>query len=145
MLWAVVRRNSQVPLEAENPAPQTAEEGHSASQVLVNVGPFILVAGVWVFMVFRLAPKRLRRQYLRDPSMQGEFTVRVSPASISIENTAGSSTTAGWNIYEDWREGKAVIILSLFSGAYFILGLTELPEPQRAELCGILAAALPKK
>lgn len=96
-------------------------------------------------MLFGLLPTRMRRLYRKDPSMQGQFTVNIAGDSISMENTVGTSSVAGWNVYEYWREGKDVIILGFHSGTYIILGLTELSEAQRAELRGILAAALPKK
>jgi hypothetical protein len=77
--------------------------------------------------------------------MQGEFTVNVSAQSISIRNTAGTSFTSVWNVYERWREGKNLIVLIFRSGAYTTLNIAGLSDFQRDELRGILATVLPKK
>jgi len=77
--------------------------------------------------------------------MQGEFTVSVTPQSISIRNTEGTSFTSVWSVYERWREGKNLIVLIFRSGGYSTLNIAGLSEFQRDELRGILAAALPKK
>jgi hypothetical protein len=88
---------------------------------------------------------RLQRVYRKDPSMQGQYTVSVTPESVATQNTAGTSSKTGWNIYNYWREGKDVILLVFHSGSYFLLSVRELPDAQRDELRGILTAALPKK
>jgi hypothetical protein len=88
---------------------------------------------------------QVRRLYRKDPLMRGQFAVSITPASIAIKNTAGTSSQSGWDIYDFWREGRSVIILVMHSSAYFILSLAELSEAQRGELRGILAAALPKR
>ena len=87
----------------------------------------------------------LRRIYRKDPSMQGQFTANITPESISIENTAGTSFRAGWNIYERWREEEGLLLLVLRSGASSMISLADLSSTQRDELRGILAAVLPKK
>src|ERR1035438_9832749 len=73
--------------------------------------------------------------------MQGQYTVSVTPESVATQNTAGTSSKTGWNIYNYWREGKDVILLVFHSGSYFLLSLRELPDAQRDELRGILTAA----
>ena len=88
---------------------------------------------------------RLRRIYRKDPLMQGQFTVNLSPESISIQNTAGTSAKTGWNIYKGWREGKGIIVLLLHPGTAFAMSLAGLSEPERSELRGVLNSALPKK
>jgi hypothetical protein len=101
--------------------------------------------GVWLFIVLRLGPTRLRKMYRKDPLMQGEFTVDLTPASISVQNTAGLSSQFGWNLFEYWRDGKDLMVLVYYSSAYFIINLAGLSEAQRAELRGMIGAALPKK
>jgi hypothetical protein len=151
MLWGVVRRNSQQPDVSDQPAvtEQSSTEpennGHGMRAFLVNIGPFVLVAGIWVVVLFGVTPMRLRRIYRKDPFMQGQFTVSILPESISIQNTAGSSSHTEWNVYERWREGKDVIVLKLQSGAYSAMSVAGLSNAQRDELRGILSAALPKK
>jgi hypothetical protein len=150
LLWAVVERSASTPQGTGEPAttqqqavppPSSSASTHA---LLVNVGPFVLLVCVWAFMLRfgQLAPHRL---YRRDPLMQGEYTVNITPESISTLNSAGTSTKSTWNVFASWREEKDLILLLYFNGAYFILGLSGLSEPQRSELRGILTAALPKK
>jgi len=87
----------------------------------------------------------LRGIYRNDPVMQGQFTVNMTPESISTQNTAGTSSRTGWNIYKHWREGKDIILLVFHSGSYFLLSVKDLSEAQRDELRGILVASLPKR
>jgi hypothetical protein len=117
----------------------------STSSFWLNIGPFVLLAGLWAFLFFRFVPGRLRKLYLKDPMMQGRFTVSVSPDSISTQNTAGSSAHATWNIYERWHEGKSLIVLILRSQTHLTLNLAALSDAQRTELRSILAATLPQK
>jgi hypothetical protein len=120
-------------------------QSNMRTSLLINVGPFALLLIVWFLLLRQLGPKALRRMYGRDPTMQGEFTVNVSAQSIAIRNTAGSSFTSGWNVYEYWREGKNLIVLALCSGAYTTLNISGLSDVQRNELRGILSGALPKR
>jgi hypothetical protein len=145
LLWAVVERSSNQQSTTEEQTVTTHAEPPSANNILLNVGPFVLIAGAWVFILFRLGPLQLRRMYRRDPAMQGEFTVTITPESISTRNTCGTFSQTGWNIYEYWREGKGLIVLVMISRAYFALSLANLTDPQREELRGILAQVLPKK
>ncbi|MGA2048896.1 MAG: YcxB family protein [Terracidiphilus sp.] len=146
LLWVVVAKyNSKASPAPEDTEPVAAQTGSSMNSFLWNIGPFVALGGVWAFMLVGLAPMRVRRQHRKDPLMQGEFSVKVTPDSFSMENTAGSSWNSVWGIYEYWREGKDVVILGLRSGTFFILGLASLSEAQRAELRGILGSSLPKK
>jgi hypothetical protein len=96
-------------------------------------------------MLLKLRPTTVRGLYRKDPVMQGQFTVNVTPEFLSAENTAGTCWKARWNIFAAWREGKDVIVLMYFTGAYFVLSIAGLSDAQRSELRGILATALPKK
>lgn len=113
--------------------------------LISNVGPFVIVVGIMAYVVFRGIPMQLRRQYRKNPAMQGQFTVNITPESFSSDNTAGASGRSGWNIFDYWREGKGLIMLVYHSGPYFLISLADLSEAQKVELRGILAAALPKK
>jgi hypothetical protein len=157
LLWVVVlQKNNQAgnqPPASETSAdcsaagvnPPTHGNPFLTSSFWLNVGPYVSLAGLWVFLYFRYVPARLRKLYLNDPMMQGTFTVSLAPDSISIQNTAGSSARATWNIYERWHEGKSVVILIIRSQAYLILSVSALSDAQRTELRSILAAALPQK
>ncbi len=152
LLWAIVQKNSKID-EANRDDPQTASTDYETQvsrasitkSLAVNVAPFLLLACLWIFLLIRLGPMRLRQMYRRDPLMQGLFTVSLTPGAIVVQNTAGLSSQFGWNLFEFWREGNDLIIAVYFSSAYFTLSLAGLSEPQRAELRGILAAALPRK
>jgi hypothetical protein len=110
-----------------------------------RVGPFLVIAGIWILLVTALVPMRLRSLYQRDPRMRGKFTVNVTQDSISTENTAGTTSKCAWSVYEYWCEGKGVIVLMFHSGTYSILSLAGLSELQLGELRGILSAALPRR
>ncbi|WP_348263682.1 hypothetical protein P8935_03765 [Telmatobacter sp. DSM 110680] len=151
LLWAVVQKSrqhaadfdQQPAMEAQDDEPKNHPQLMPA--LLENVGPFILLGGVWIFIIFYSVPTRLRRIYRKDPFMQGQFTVNITPESISTQNTAGTSSQTGWNVYKDWREKNGVVVLVFQSGACFGMSLAGLSEPQREELRGILGVALPKK
>ena len=113
--------------------------------VLERVGPFLVIAGIWILLVGGMIPMRLRRLYRKDPRMQGEFTVSITPEFVSADNTAGTTSKCSWNVYDYWCEGKGVIVLAFHSGSYFILSLAGLAEAQQGELRSILKAALRKK
>jgi len=153
MLWAIVQKNASrtstdstpVVTQSDHDAQTQIQDRTSTSHSLIaNVGPFVLIAAVWLFMYFRMFPRSLRRRYLKDPAMQGEFTVDVTPASLGVKNTAGITAQNGWNMYESWREDKDVVMLLLKSGAYFILSVRELSEAERNELREVLSSVLPK-
>jgi hypothetical protein len=145
LLSVVQHHHQQVSPIPDEAVAQTVDSGHVVRAILENIGPFALLIGIWLFMMFRFVPARLRRLYRKDPSMQGQFTVNITPDSLLTQNTAGTSSKTGWNIYDCWREGNGVIMLVFHSGAYFLLSLASLSDAQRNELRGILATALPKK
>jgi hypothetical protein len=157
MLWGVVERimhtarDESSTAETSNSGTETPDEstatppGNQGRNLLVNVGPFLLFIGLWAGLWFWYIPHRVRQIYRKDPLMQGQFTLGLTAEQLSVQNTAGTSSKSPWNAYEQWLEGKDVIILIFHSQAYFILPLTGLSEPQRTELRGILATALPKK
>lgn len=157
LLWAIVQRGaSRTGNESNTPqasnsnietpkhsAPESS--GDNAFELVMSSGALVVVSGVWIFRIFVLPRIRLHRLYWKDPLMQGQFTVNVTPTSFSTHNTAGSTSQMGWNILEYWRERKDLIVLVFHSGTYFIVSLAGLPGLQREELRGILSAALPKK
>lgn len=113
--------------------------------IILYLGPFFLVGGVGIYLLFGLAPMITRREYRNDPRMQGEFELNITPGSISILDYKGNSSLAGGDVYEWWYEAKGLILLRLRSGACSIVSLSRLAEAQRAELRGLLASSLPKK
>lgn len=117
---------------------------NSTLSLLLNVGPIVAIVVLWLVMA-RSGSMSLLPNYRKDPQMQGEFTVNIAPAGISIRNTAGTSSQSGWNIYESWRDAKDLIVLKYFSGAQFILNIAGLSDMQRQELRSTLGNALPKR
>ena len=105
---------------------------------LQRVGPFLVIGGIWILIVGGMVPIRLRHLYRKDPRMQGQFTVNVTPETISTENSAGTMSKCTWNVYDYWCEGKDLIVLMFHSGSYSVLSLAGLTETQRGELRGIL-------
>jgi hypothetical protein len=121
------------------------DEVNTPSGFVERVGPFLVIAGVWILVVKGLVPMRLLYLYRRDPRMHGQFKVNISRDSICTENTAGTTSMSSWNVYDYWCEGKNIIVLMFYSGTYSILSLARLSQAQRGELRGILSAAPKKK
>jgi len=151
LLYRMIQPNRDASgLSAQQPVSRSAiiEPALSTSaqsMYLERVGPLLVLAGIWILIVGGLVPLRLRRLYLKDPRLQGQFMVNITSDSISTENTAGTTSNCAWNVYDYWCEGKNVIVLMFHSGPYSILSLAGLSEPQRGELRGILGQALRKK
>jgi hypothetical protein len=154
LLWGVVEKGTHMP-SSSPPAPVSseAEAGSTAptpyvrpqQAIWMNVGPLILLGIVWLVILRRFVPNRLRKLYRNDPMMQGTFTVNASPDSLSVRNTAGLESRMVWTLYERWLEDKNLIVVVLRAPSYFVLSLAGLTDFERSELRGILTAALPKK
>ena len=151
LLFKMIQPDRQLPgLSARQPAVHAAmdlpvSDIAAEPTALERVGPFLVIAGIWILLIGGMIPMRLRRLYRKDPRMQGQFTVNITPEFVSTENTAGTTSKCSWNVYDYWCEGKNVIVLAFHSGSYFILSLAGLSEPQQGELRGILTASLKKK
>jgi len=140
LLWGVVTRSHDAqPVELEPASRASTDPVHG---VIVNVLPFVLIVGIWIFMLSQMGTT-IRRFYRKDPLMKGVFTVTIVPEKIAIANTAGFSSEGRWSLYQSWREGKNVIGLLMHTGAWFVLVVSGLSEPQRNELREILTSALP--
>ena len=155
LLWGVVTRDAQkTAVDGSAPVPTSSESVTPTNSLpktdvplalLINVGPFLLLIAVWFNLVTLRVPTRLRRMYRNDPAAQGLFTVNITPHSFAFKNTAGISSEISWNIYARWIDGGDLILLVNYSQAALTLSLAGLSDTQRAELRGILSAALPKK
>jgi len=145
LLWMIVKHGTPLPHVMHQPSAKHVGIGLFLMALAKNIGPFFLIFGVWIFMLFGFGPMRARRAYRKDPRMKGQFTINVNPRLISVHNADGTSSQEGGDIYEYWREGDGLIVLVLHSGAYSIVSLAGLTELQRGELRGILTSALPKK
>ena len=95
---------------------------------------------LWIYL-----PNRIRRQYRKDPSQQGEMFVQLSSEGVSEKSLIGSSINRSWNVCSYWRESKRVIVLKTQSGIFYIFPKTCLNAEQLNELRTTLAAHLPKK
>jgi hypothetical protein len=144
LLWEIVQRS--VPTSPMQPTPPvhsvpSPHTGTTPVIVCLYAIGFLLVC-VWSVSQSR---SRSRNNYRKDPELQGVFTANLTPQSISIKNSAGTSFEGVWSVYESWREKLDLILLKRRNGTSLALNLAGLSEPQRAELRGILAAALPQK
>jgi hypothetical protein len=83
--------------------------------------------------------------YWKNPSMQGDFTVDITADGVSSRNTAGTSSTSRWGLYEFWSEEKDLILLTLRNETFSILNIAALSTEQRNELRTMVGAALPQK
>ncbi len=145
LFFAFFQHGQPQPTISDDAAIRAVASNQTINMILTNLLPVVLVLGFLAYVIFRSVPMQLRRVYKKDPSMQAQFMVNITSESISIQSTAGTSSTAGWNIYDYWREGKCMILMVLKSGVAFPISLANLSDDQRDELRGILAAALPKK
>lgn len=151
ILFAVIRsRNPQAPdttsaavFRTAQPSPTTPADKTAA--FLQQVGPFLVIAGLWILIVRGLVPLRLRYLYRKDPRMQAHFVVELTRDSISTYNAAGTSSRSAWNVYDGWCESGGIVVLLFHSGAYSIMSLAGLSPLQQDELRAILTAALPRK
>ena len=154
VLWVVVQKNAHhsptrvgngdatavTDSDEDTPPPPRA---NVAQSLITNLGPFVLIGGVWVFMILRLLPGgRLRKLYRSDPLMKGTYTVEITPDFIAVQNTAGFSSRSEWNLYEYWKESKDLIVLGLRSQAYFIVALSQHSSEQREEIRILLRSVL---
>jgi hypothetical protein len=145
LVFGVVQKSRQQPKIPDEATIQTIPPAQTASSMILNIVPIVVFFGIMGYLIFRRVPMQLRRVYRKDPSMQGQFTMNITPESISIQSTAGTSSKTGWNIYDYWREGKGMILMVCQSGIAYPISLAGLTEAQRDELRGILTASLPKK
>lgn len=151
ILFASIRsRNPQAPVTSSaaifrSAQPNPATPGDKTAATLQQVGPFLVIAGLWILLVKGLVPLRLRYLYRKDPRMQAHFVVELTQDSISTYNAAGTSSRSAWNVYDGWSEGEGIVVLMFHSGAYSIMSLAGLSPLQQDEVRGILTAALPRK
>ncbi len=155
VVWSIISRlDTHAPAHSDT-QPQissdsSGETGISSTalisaSVAANVIPICVLIFVWAFAIYFIGPWRLRKLYRKDPAVQGEITVNITPESISSRNTAGSMSQTGWNIYERWVESGNLILLVTHSRIYGIMNIAGLSDTQRAELRSIIATALPRK
>ncbi len=151
VLYAYLRPSDPQPAQSISAATfKTANQGLPTSvsepgTLLQQVGPFLVIAGLWILIVMGLIPLRLRYLFRKDPRMQGRFTVEMTSDFISTDNTAGTFSKSAWNIYECWCESKGIIVLMSHSGAWSVMSLAGLSQVQQNEVRSILTVALPRK
>lgn len=142
LLWGTITRSRQSSAIDDAPVPTDVSPTSSSSWFPITM---ISVGLVVVLQIKYWSPRRLRRLYRKDLAMQGRFTVEMTPESLEIGSTAGFTSRSNWNLYEFWSEKNHLIVLVLLSSAFVVLNTAGLPEPQRAELRGILSSAVPQK
>jgi heme/copper-type cytochrome/quinol oxidase subunit 2 len=110
LLLTVVQHFTHQPSVTQQPAIQPVSAHHTASQYFSALSPLLAIVAIWI-LASKVQPMILRRRYRKDFSMQGQFTVNITPESISIENTAGASSQSKWNDFRFWYEADAFIVL----------------------------------
>jgi uncharacterized membrane protein len=129
----------------DDAAIQAVAPSQTINLILTNLLPVVAVVGVFAYVIFRSVPMQLRQQYRKDPAMQGQSTLNITPESISIQITSGTTSKSGWKNYDYWRESKDLILMVCQSGIAVPISVASLSDVQRDELRSILTAALPKK
>ncbi len=83
ILFASIRPRNPAPvisyaasLRSVSPSPTTPADKTAA--LLQQVGPFLVIAGLWILLVKGLVPLRLRYLYRKDPRMQAHFVVELT-------------------------------------------------------------------
>jgi len=139
--WFVVSHRPIPVSELESPSSH-ASSGPLLTSILVVIGLVTLFR-----ILYRVKNRStiLRKMYWKNPSMQGEFTVDITADGVRTQNTAGTSSTSRWEVYEFWSEEKDLILLTLRNETFSILNLGALSTRERDELRAIVAAALPLK
>jgi hypothetical protein len=153
LLWVAVSAGSHTEkLEAHTTAQTTTQPSSTSAtapasklQQILIFGVFLAILGASVFALFISPGLQIKRRYRKDPLMQGRFSVIALPNSVSITNTSGFSSQTDWTLYRSWRETKGLIVLRMKTDLDVAISIAGLSEQQRAELRGILAAALPRK
>jgi hypothetical protein len=141
LLFAVVMKIRNGPVE-NVPREQATV---TAALILQQVGPLILIAALWIFLLFVWPRMRLRNIYRKSPALQGEVTVQATLDMFSVQTSTGSASRTSWSDMKTWHEDKGFILLIYPTKIYQIVSVKDLADPQRQELRGILRAALPQK
>jgi hypothetical protein len=113
-----------------------------------GVTPHLFLFSLVVILsgVVLLMPRwRIIRIYRKNPERDGIILVTVTSEHLDVAIEGTGNSCFKWSFYKYWREGKNVIVLTLYSGQYQLLPKSGLSEAQQDELRGILTAALPKK
>jgi hypothetical protein len=142
ILWTFVNLISRPP-QSQRVSAHPHPAGLLGSLIVCPIS--VAIFCIFAFLFFGIGPLRARRQYRKDPFLQGQSTVDLNAQWISIRNSAGASSQHVWNLYLYWRERKNLIVLVRPSREFLILNLAALSDPQRTQLRSILAAALPQK
>lgn len=108
-------------------------------------GPVVLIAILWVVLIFILPRMRLRSVYRKSLALHGEVRVQATADAFTVRTSTGSTSTTPWSDVKKWCEGKDLILLIHPTKIYQIISVKDLPKPQREELRNILVTALPQK
>ncbi|HWA94902.1 MAG TPA: hypothetical protein VG844_09900 [Terracidiphilus sp.] len=132
--------DSSNPNGDETSAPQTS----IGKALSTNLLPFLVIAGVWVWIFFWRIPQRTRDLYRKNPAIHGEITVNITPESF-ISSAAGSKSEIKWEMFDHWLDGGDFLLLVYKSTTSSIVNISGLTPSQCAQLRSILANALPQR
>ena len=140
-VWFVVNRRP-IPVQELESSSSYASSYSLLTSILSVIG---LVTLGRILYRLKKRPAILREVFQKNPLMQGEFTVNITADGVSYQNTAGSSSSSRWEIYESWSEDNDLIVLNLRNESFFILSVKALSAARMRDLQEILSAALPQK
>src|ERR1035437_2865713 len=122
------------------------KDGLSAGEGIVSTlqsdgvnGNFFLFCLLVILLgfVFLLPRWRIVRIYRKNPEREGMVLVKITSEQLDVAIEGTGNSCFKWPFYKYWREGKNVIVLTLYSGQYQLLPKIGLSEAQRDELRGI--------
>jgi hypothetical protein len=131
--------------EARPPDAGAALTSNQLASLLENVGPFLLLVAVWIFVVFFWLPGLVGKTYRKNPLMQGEYTLSLTPDCLVVANTAGLDSRLAWPIFSKWIIKENIVILIYKSGSYLIVNLAGLDPAEQIQFRSILAESIPGK
>ena len=159
MVWLAVlmpaaqraaNRDSQSQTEYSSTVPVNPQSSRPtiASIVILRILDLALLAWLlypWLLIFRWNGPAAIRKSYWKNPAVQGEITMIVSPESFSSRSSAGTMSQASWSIYEYWIEQGNTFWVIRRSGKAVFLNLAGLADAERAELRAVLSAVLPQR
>ena len=143
LLWSVVQHAAPVPPPTTHTQPVPhASHGNGG---WTEAWPFFAAMLAVAVLSWKGGRASTRRLYQSDPMMQGEFSVNITPQSISMRNSAGATAQWSWNLFDHWSECGDLILLAQRSGTSLPVSMAGLQDLEKIELRAILGQVLAKR
>ena len=156
-LWSFEQKQSSQSENARDAAAanydSASTEGKDASEhrastpqdIALDLLPFAAIVALLIVGKFWWMPRQIRKIYRKDPSMQGEFTVQITPQTYFCRSSAGTTLEAGWDVFDFWIDDRDLVLLVYKSGMSVPLNTSNLGQTEQSELRSTLSAVLPKR